>query len=104
MPTRLEVLLQSRKSAAAGLLHRQAAPNASIGIRPAVMRAGREDKRRDFFPVMQRSYIKSLKISRDPAGPVNDRGIPFPRYGKPGLHVRTPLLRSDMAKSVTIPT
>jgi len=38
---------------------------------------------------MQRSYIKSLKISRDPAEPVNGRGTPFPRYGKPGLHVRT---------------
>src|SRR3954467_947081 len=73
MPTRLEVLLQSRKSAAAGLLHRDAAANASSGIRPAVMRAERGDKRRESFPVMQRSYIKSLTISRDPAGPVNGR-------------------------------
>src|SRR5438034_1999067 len=104
MPTRLEVLLQSRKSAAAGLLHRQAAANASIGIRPAVMRAGRGEERRESFVVMHRSYIKSLTISRDPAGPVNGRGTPFPRYGKPGRHVRYPLLRADMAKSVTIPT
>src|SRR5439155_27238989 len=73
MPTRLEVLLQSRKSAAAGLFHRQAAANARIGIRPAVMRAGWGDKRRESIPVMQRSYIKSLTISRDPAGPVNGR-------------------------------
>src|SRR3569623_506324 len=73
MPTRLEVLLQSRKSAAAGLLHRQAAAKASAGIRPAIMRVRRGDKRRESFPVMQRSYIKSLKISRDPAGPVNSR-------------------------------
>jgi hypothetical protein len=73
MPTRLEVLLQSRKSAAAGLLHRHAAANASIGIRPAVMRAERGDERRESFAVMQRSYIKSLTISRGPAGPVNGR-------------------------------
>src|SRR5689334_6553927 len=73
MPTRLEVLLQSRKSAAAGLFHRQAAANASIGIRPAVMRVRKGGKRRESFPVMQRSYIKSLTISRDPAGPVNGR-------------------------------
>jgi hypothetical protein len=58
MPTRLEVLLQSRKSAAAGLLHAHVTANASIGIRPAVMRAEREVKRRESFAVMQGSYIK----------------------------------------------
>ena len=63
---------------------------------------GEGDKRRESFPVMQRSYIKSLKISRDPTGPVNGWPYtPFPRYGKPGHHVRCPLLRADMAKSVT---
>src|SRR3989442_15598965 len=81
MPTRLEVLLQSRKSAAAGLFHRQAAANASIGIRPAVMRAGRGGKRRESFAVMHRSYIKSLTISRELAGPVNGRARPSPAMG-----------------------
>src|SRR4030095_3043225 len=73
MPTRLEVLLQSRKSAAAGLAHRHVAANGNIGIRPAVMRAEKGDKRRESFAVMHRSYIKSLTISREPAGPVNGR-------------------------------
>jgi hypothetical protein len=39
MPTRLEVLLQRRKSAAAELFHRHSTANASAGIKPAVMRA-----------------------------------------------------------------
>jgi hypothetical protein len=34
MPTRLEVLLQRRKSAAAGLFQRQRTANASAGIEP----------------------------------------------------------------------
>src|ERR1700722_13533506 len=38
MPTRLDVLLQRRKSAAAELLHRHTAANASAGSKPAVMR------------------------------------------------------------------
>src|ERR1051325_6296641 len=101
MPTRLEVLLQSRKSAAAGLLHRHIPASASIGIRPAVMRAERGDKRRESFPVMQRSYIKSLTISRDPAGPVNGRARLSRAMGNRGFHVRYLLLRADMAKSVT---
>jgi hypothetical protein len=31
---------------------------------------------------MRRSYIKSLTISRGPAGPVNARAAHFPRCGK----------------------
>src|SRR3954467_13894464 len=104
MPTRLDVLLQSRKSADAGLLHRHAAASASAGIRPAVMRAEWGEERRESFAVMHRSYIKSLTISRDPAGPVNGRARLSRAMGKPGLHVRNPLLRADMAKSVTLPT
>src|SRR3954466_3474549 len=104
MPTRLEVLLQSRKSAAAGLFHRHAAANASSGIRPGVMRAERGDKRRESFTVMHRSYIKSLTISRDPAGPVNGPARLSRAMGNRDSTCDSPLLRADMAKSVTIPT
>jgi len=40
MPTRLEVLLQRRKSAAAELFHRHITASASAGSKPTVMRAG----------------------------------------------------------------
>jgi hypothetical protein len=40
MPTRLEVLLQSRKSAAAGADHRQRMRMPSAGKRPAVLTRG----------------------------------------------------------------
>src|SRR3954462_13546366 len=81
MPTRLDVLLQSRKSAAAGLLHRPIAANANTGRRPAVRRAGKGGEGRESVPVMRRSYIKSLTISRGPAVAVNARQLRFPRCG-----------------------
>src|ERR1700712_2654495 len=68
MPTRLDVLLQSRKSAAAELFHRPITANASTGRRPAVRRAGEGDEGRESIPVMRESYIKSLTISRGPTG------------------------------------
>ena len=103
MPTRLDVLLHNRKSAAAGALQRHVPTNAATIARPAVMRAEEGGKRRESFTIMQRSYIKSLTISREPAGAVNGRGTAFPRYGKPKRPVRWPILPADMAKSVTIP-
>jgi len=41
MPTRLDVLLQRRKSAAAELFHRHITASASAGVKPAVTRAAR---------------------------------------------------------------
>src|SRR6266536_63167 len=71
MPTRLDVLLQRRKSAAAGLFHRQITASASAGSRPGIRRTKRGLEGRESVAVMRRSYIKSLTISRGPAGPVN---------------------------------
>jgi hypothetical protein len=68
MPTRLDVLLQRRKSAAAGLFHRHITASASAGIKPAVTRAENGWGRLEFFGIIQASYIKSLTISREPAG------------------------------------
>jgi hypothetical protein len=53
---------------------------------------------------MQPSYIKSLTISRSPAGAVNRRQGALQalnRRKSAGCHA---VLRGDMAKSVTIPT
>jgi hypothetical protein len=94
------VLLQSLKSAAAGLLHRHITATAATGNRPEIRRTEGEGKWRESFAVMRRGYIKSLKISRYPAGPVDGREAPFPRHGNRG----PPTLRADMAKSVTIAT
>src|ERR1700736_720874 len=82
MPTRLDVLLQRRKSAAAGLFHRQITPSASSGHSPAFRRADRGVELRESREVMRQSYIKSLTISRGPAGAVNARAAHFPRCGK----------------------
>src|SRR3954470_24867424 len=71
MPTRLAVLLQRRKSAAAGLFHRHMTASASAGSRPAVKRAANRFARWEFFGIIQASYIKSLTISREPAETVN---------------------------------
>jgi hypothetical protein len=46
MPTRLEVLLQRRKSAAAGLVHKHSIANASVGITPAAVTQGESRLRR----------------------------------------------------------
>jgi len=64
MPTRLEVLLQRRKSAAAGLFHRHIAASASTGIKPGIRRADRGLNARESVAIMRPSYIKSLTISR----------------------------------------
>src|SRR5258708_37583989 len=68
MPTRLEVLLQRRKSAAAELLHRHIKANASAGIKPAAREWGIRLGRWEFSGIIQPSYINSLTISREPAG------------------------------------
>src|SRR5882724_2407275 len=73
MPTRLDVLLQSRKSAAAELFHSPTTANASTGSRPVTMRAERGAERGESCAVIRRGYIKLLMISRGPAGPVNAR-------------------------------
>src|SRR5260221_4410157 len=104
MPTRLEVLLQSRKSAAAELFHSPTNANASTGARPAMIRAERGAERGESFAVMRRGYIKLLMISRGPAGAVNAREVRFPRCGMLDWASSRPVLRVDMAKSVTIPT
>jgi hypothetical protein len=97
MPTRLEVLLQRRKSAAAELFHRHITANASAGNKPAVTRAEKGLGRWESSGIIQRSYINSLTISRGRAGAVNGRVVFFgpstaemppgtllfaPRYGK----------------------
>src|ERR1700731_2404216 len=80
MPTRLEVLLQRRKSAAAGLFHRHRKASTSAGSKPAVRRAANRSGRWDLVGIIQRSYIKSLTISREPAGAVNGQGGIFGRW------------------------
>src|SRR6266702_8978988 len=103
MPTRLDVLLQRRKSAAAELFHSPASANASTGARPAMMRAERGVDGRESFAVMRRGYIKLLTNSRGPAGPDNALEMRFPRCGMQDRASSRPDLRIDMAKSVTIP-
>src|ERR1700716_4260133 len=100
MPTRLDVLLQSRKSATAEPLHRPIAANASTGSRPVMIRAEREADGRESVAVMRRGYIKLLMISRGPAGSVNARELRFPRCGMQDRTSSLPVLRVDMAKSV----
>src|SRR5258705_12875905 len=103
MTTRLEVLLQRRKSAAAGPFHRHIAASASNGIKPAARRAENGWGRWESVAIIQRSYIKSLMISRKPAAAVN---------GQPGvlrqLRAQNPSvkssLRSHIVKSLTKPT
>src|ERR1700756_2256018 len=103
MPTRLEVLLQSRKSAAAGPFHRHRKASASAGSKPAVTRAANRLGRLDLLGIIRRSYIKSLTISREPAGAVNGQGG-FSGDGPPTSRLSRLCLRCDMAKSVTTPT
>src|SRR5882757_1958375 len=103
MPTRLEVLLQRRKSAAAGLFHRHRNASTSAGIKPAVMRTESGLRRWESFGIIQSSYIKSLAISREPAGTVNGQAGIL-RQGEAEIPPVSPCLRCDMAKSVTTPT
>src|SRR5229473_1972742 len=100
MPTRLEVLLQRRKSAAAELFHRHITANASAGNKPAVMRAEKRLGRWESSGIIQRSYINSLTISRAWAGAVNGRGVVF-RPSAAEMLPGNPYLRCDMAKYVT---
>src|SRR6476620_7267763 len=104
MPTRLAVLLQRRKSAAAEPFHRHATASASAGQSPDIARAKREAWGWESLAIMRRSYINSLTISRGRAGTVNAPGACFPRYGKQDSARYCPVLPADMAKSVTIPT
>src|SRR5450756_1176751 len=53
MPTRLEVLLHRRKSAAAELFHRHITASASAGINPAVRRAANRLGRWGFVGIIQ---------------------------------------------------
>jgi hypothetical protein len=56
------------------------------------------------FVLMRRSYIKSLTISRGPAGTVNAaERISHDVESRDSTGYR-PVLRGDVAKSVTIPT
>src|SRR5215204_1592200 len=71
MPTRLGVLLQRRKSAAAEPFHRHATASASAGNRLRAARAERGVERVESIAGMQRSYIKLLKISRGGRGTVS---------------------------------
>src|SRR6266702_760823 len=103
MPTRLDVLLQRRKSAAAELFHSPASANATTGARPAMMRAERGVDGRESFAVMRRGYIKLLTNSRGPAGPANARCCVSHDVGYGIEPPSRPDLRVDMAKSVTIP-
>src|SRR5258708_1069574 len=103
MPTRLDVLLQRRKSAAAELFHRHGTGNPSAGSRPAVRREENGLGRWEFVEIIQRSYIKSLTISRDAVVPVNGQGGIF-RRSAGEIPVVWPCLPRDMAKSVTTPT
>src|ERR1700738_3109440 len=100
MPTRLEVLLQRRKSAAAELFHRHITANASAGNRPAVRRAEKGLGRWESSGIIQRSYINSLTISRGRAGAVNGRVV-FSGHRQPKCRPETSCLRRDMAKYVT---
>src|SRR5450432_1213126 len=72
MPTRLEVLLQRRKSALAEPVHRPRAMSARAG-------SGRGPKNRRYRQggrsrIISRSYITLLKISRGPAASQRPRG------------------------------
>src|SRR5690349_4268497 len=80
MPTRLEVLLQRRKSAEAGLFHRHRSSIASAGIKPAVERSVDRLGRWEFAGIIQLSYIKSFTISRQVAGTVNGEGGIFGQH------------------------
>src|ERR1700738_5076358 len=102
MPTRLEVLLQRRKSAAAGLFHRHRNANASTGIKPAVMRTENGLRRWESFGIIQCSYIKSLMVSRRPPGTANGQAVIL-RQGAAESRPLSLCLRCDMAKSVTTP-
>jgi hypothetical protein len=62
MPTRLEVLLQRRKSATAGLLHRQITATASAGTGPAKMKAEKRLGRSEFFGII---FAKLYQIIDD---------------------------------------
>jgi hypothetical protein len=74
MPTRLDVLLQSRKSAAAGPAHRHIAANASTDSKPARARRDNGMERWESSVIIQSSTINSWMISRDPPGAVNGHG------------------------------
>src|SRR5260221_13791112 len=100
MPTRLEVLLQRRKSAAAGLFHRNITARASAGIQPVVRRAENGLSRWEFCGIISRSYIKSLTISRKPAGAVNGERLAFWANRRPKSRPFLFCLRCDIAKAV----
>src|ERR1700738_2291239 len=76
MPTRLEVLLQRRKSAAAGPFHRHRKASASAGSKPAVTRAESGLARWESLGIIPESYIKSLtiRVSKQ-GGPSTVKGI-----------------------------
>src|SRR5258708_23471379 len=71
MPTRLDVLLQRRKSALAEPLHRHRATTARAGGRRSAKDGGFRNE--GWSRIIARSYIISLKISRNPAVTVNGR-------------------------------
>src|SRR5215475_6984915 len=82
MPTRLEVLLHRRKSAAAGLFPRQSRASASTNARPAAEKW----RRTELWGIIARSYINSLTISRRQGWPVNGRADFFTmRKGPPNI-------------------
>src|ERR1700730_3529668 len=102
MPTRLEVLLQRRKSAAAEPFHRHRIASASAGTKPAVTRAEKGLGRRESSGIIQGSYINSLMISRDRTGLSTAKGA-FSAMGSRKSGPRMLGLPRDMAKSVTTP-
>src|SRR5437667_4907584 len=104
MPTRLDVLLQRRKSALAEPLHRHSATTARAAGRRRPKDRGFRNGR--WSRIIARSYIISLKISRNPAVTVNGRGDIQAAFSCKGIQiaaVASPCLRYDMAKLMTSP-
>jgi hypothetical protein len=101
MPTRLEVLLQRRKSAAAELFHKHT--TASASVKRAARRAGNRLGQWELVGIIQESYIKSLTISRGRTGTVNRQAASLMQRVAEIPPV-SDCLPCDMAKSVTTPT
>src|SRR5260370_33363472 len=98
MPTRLEVLLHRRKSAAAELHQRQSAANASGGIRPAAEFAENRWGRLESLDVI---CAKLSQFIDDFAWGGVHCQPPAQYFSRSGSFPLTRCLRCDMAKSVT---
>src|SRR5258708_8712547 len=103
MPTRLEVLLQRRKSAAAGLLHRHITASAATGTRPAAMRVEKRLGRTEFLKIIFAKLHQLIDDFAWASGSCQRRKVAF--WGTGGQISPFMLcLRCDMVKSVTTPT